>query len=219
MALYADVSYVNDAASTPRIVEESEGRTSGSSTISQSVKPQPWSKLKTTPEYISEISTIESEENNDTIRQAALRALTQLDVETALSTKAIAHLIRMHKETDIIHTRIRQRIEILKKIGEEEEEIAYNSNSEHDLWRFLKRLSFIKSPKLFLLDNGNLRAVWKGDGGKHIGLQFLGGEQIQFVIFSRRGEHNNMARIRGRNDFAGIVRQLDASAVGDVIYA
>ena len=56
-------------------------------------------------------------------------------------------------------------------------------------------------------------------GEKHIGLQFLGGEQIQFVIFSRRGEHNNMARIRGRDDFSGIARQLDASAVGDVIYA
>ena len=219
MFLDADVSHVNNAAFTPRIIiEVPEGRTSGSSTTSQSVEPQPWSKLKTTPEYISEISTIESKENNDTLRHAALRALTQLDVETAFSPKAIAHLIETHKETARIHTRIRQRIEFLKEIGEEEK-IAYNANSEHDLWRFLKRLLFIKSPKLFLLDNGNLRAVWKGDGGKHIGLQFLGGGQIQFVIFSRRGEHNNMARIRGRDDFAGIVRQLDASAIGDVIYA
>ena len=116
------------------------------------------------------------------------------------------------KETAGIHTRIQQRIELLKKIGEEEE-IAYNANSEQDLWRFLKRLSFIKSPKLFLLDNGNLRAVWKGDGGKHIGLQFLGGEQIQFVIFSRREGHSNMARIRGRDDFSGIARHLDASVI------
>ena len=122
------------------------------------------------------------------------------------------------KETAGIHTRIRQRIGLLKETGEEEE-IAYNTNAEQDLWRFLKRLSFIKSPTLFLLDNGNLRAVWKGDGRKHIGLQFLGGEQIQFVIFFRRSEHNKMARIRGRDNFAGIARQLDASAVGDVIYA
>ena len=219
MVFNAAVAYVNDAAFTPGIViEEPEGRTSGSSTISQSVEPQRWPTLKTTPAYISEISTIEPEENNDTLHQAVLRALTQLDVETAFSPKAIADLIKMHKETDVIHTRIRQRIELLKKIGEEEE-IAYNPNSEQDLWRFLKRLSFIKTPTLFLLDNGNLRAVWKGDGGKHIGLQFLGSEQIQFVIFSRRREHNNMARIRGRDDFAGITRQLDASAIGDVIYA
>ena len=219
MVLDATGAYVNDAAFTSGIViEEPEGRTSGSSTTSQILEPQRWSKLKTTSAYISEISTIESEENHDTLRQAALRALTQLDVETALSWKAIAHLIETHKETAGIHTSIRQRIELLKEIGEEEE-IAYNANSEQDLWRFLKRLSFIRSPKLFLLDNGNLRAVWKGDGGKHIGLQFLGGEQIQFVIFSKRGEHNNMARIRGRDDFAGIARQLDASAVGDVIYA
>lgn len=122
------------------------------------------------------------------------------------------------KETAGIHARIRQRIELLKKIGEEEE-IAYNANSEHDLWCFLKRLSFIKSPKIFSLDNGNLRAVWKGDGGKHIGLQFHGGEQIQFVIFSRRGERSNMARIRGRDDFGGTTRQLHASAIGDLIYA
>ena len=122
------------------------------------------------------------------------------------------------KETVGIHTRIRQRIELLKEIGEEEK-IAYNANSEQDLRRFLKRLSFIKNPKLFLLDNGNLRAVRKGDGGKHIGLQFLGGEQIRFVIFAGRVEHDNMARIRGRDDFAGIARQLDASAIGDVIHA
>ena len=218
MILDAAVAYVNDAAFTPRIViEEPEGRTSGSSTIFQSVELQRWPTLKTTTACISEISTIEPGENHDTLRQAVLRALTQLDVETALSPEAIADLIKMHEETTGIHTRIRQRIELLKEIGEEEK-IAYNANSEQDLWRFLKRLSFIKSPKLFLLDNGNLRAVWKGHGGKHIGLQFLGGGQIQFVIFSRRGEHN-MARIRGRDDFAGIARQLDASAIGDVIYA
>ena len=219
MILDATAAYVNDAAFTPRIViEEPEGRTSGSSTISQIVEPQRRPKLKTTPTDFSEIPTIESEENNDILRQAGLRDLTQLDVETAPSPKATEHLIETHKETAGIHARIRQRIELLKEIGEEEE-IAYNANSEQDLWRFLKRLSFIKSPKLFLLDNGNLRAVWKGDGGKHIGLQFLGDEQIQFVIFSKRGEHNNMARIRGRDDFAGIARQLDASAIGDVIYA
>ena len=219
MVFDADGAYVNDAAFTSGIViEEPKERTSGSSTTSQSVEPQRWSTLKTTPAYISEISTIEPEENNDTLHQAVLRALTQLDVETAFSPKAIADLIKMHKETAGIHTRIRQRIELLKEIGEEEK-IAYNVNSEQDLWHFLKRLSFIKTPTLFLLDNGNLRAVWKGDGGKHIGLQFLGSEQIQFVIFSRRREHNNMARIRGRDDFAGITRQLDASAIGDVIYA
>lgn len=219
MVLDVPVAYVNDAAFTLGIViEDPEGRTSGSSTISQSVESQRWPKLKTTPTDISGMPTIESEENNDTLHQTALRALTQLDVETALSRKAITHLIKMHKETAGIHAKIRQRIGLPKEIGEEEE-IAYNANSEQDLWRFLKRLSFIRSPKLFLLDNGNLRAVWKGDGGKHIGLQFLGGEQIQFVIFSRRGEHNNMARIRGRDDFGGITRQLDASAIGDVIYA
>lgn len=208
-----------DAAFTPGIViEELEGRTSSSSTISQSVELQRWPTLKTTPAYISEISTIELEENNDIPCQAVLRALTQLDFETTLSPKAIADLIKMHKETTEIHTRIRQRIELLKEIGEEEE-IAYNANSEQDLWRFLKRLSFIRSPKLFLRDNGNLRAVWKGDGGKHIGLQFLGGGQIQFVIFYRRGEHNNMERIGGRDDFAGIDSKLDALAIRDVIYA
>lgn len=219
MMLDAARAYVNDAAFTPGIViEELEGRTSSSSTISQSVELQRWPTLKTTPAYISEISTIELEENNDIPCQAVLRALTQLDFETTLSPKAIADLIKMHKETTEIHTRIRQRIELLKEIGEEEE-IAYNANSEQDLWRFLKRLSFIRSPKLFLRDNGNLRAVWKGDGGKHIGLQFLGGGQIQFVIFYRRGEHNNMERIGGRDDFAGIDSKLDALAIRDVIYA
>ena len=66
MILDATAAYVNAAVFTPRIViEEPEGRTSGSSTISQSVEPQRWPKLKTTPTDFSEISTIESEENND----------------------------------------------------------------------------------------------------------------------------------------------------------
>ena len=73
----------------------------------------------------------------------------------------------------------------------------YSETSERDLLAFLGAESRIRQPNIYLLDNGNLRAVWKNDAGDHVGLQFLGGDEVQFVIFKHR-MGQQPARVAGR---------------------
>lgn len=60
-----------------------------------------------------------------------------------------------------------------------------------------------KRPFITLLDNGNIRILWKNQEGEQIGLQFLGGKQVQYVLFALR-ENGIMARASGRDTINGV---------------
>ena len=60
------------------------------------------------------------------------------------------------------------------------------------------------------MDNGNLRAVWKGDDGSHLGLQFLGGHFGEYVIFKRRSEAMPVSHVSGVDTLDGISAQVVA---------
>ena len=85
-----------------------------------------------------------------------------------------------------------------------------NPESEADFWRFVKTARHFRKGNLVLIDNGNLRAVWKNEEGDHMGLQFLGGEMLQYVIFKRRPASSHISRVSGRDTFAGLMRQINA---------
>ena len=74
---------------------------------------------------------------------------------------------------------------------------------------FLNRMPQIRQAGLVLKENGNLRAIWKGEDGAHLGLQFISPESIQYVIFKRRRLASSMSRVAGRDTIEGIIRQLD----------
>jgi hypothetical protein len=94
-----------------------------------------------------------------------------------------------------------------------------NRASERDFWHFICSEPFIRKGNLVLMDNGNLRAVWKGDNGTHIGLQFLGGRIVQYVIFKRRGAAGAISRVAGRDNFEGVKRQIAAFDLRPLISA
>jgi hypothetical protein len=94
-----------------------------------------------------------------------------------------------------------------------------NAASERDFWRFIRAEPFIRKGNLVLMDNGNLRAVWKSEGGTHVGLQFLGGGTVQYVIFKRRAGAASISRVAGRDSFEGMKRQLTAFDLRSLIYA
>ena len=75
---------------------------------------------------------------------------------------------------------------------------------------FLDRMPQLRRAGLVLMENGNLRAIWKGENGSHLGLQFIGTESIQYVIFRRRRLGSSMSRVTGRDSIDGIIRQIDA---------
>jgi hypothetical protein len=81
-----------------------------------------------------------------------------------------------------------------------EDEEAFSDESERSLLEFLDGYGVAVRPLLALLDNGNLRAVWKDDFGQQIGVQFLGGKKVQFVLFVKRDAEMPYAQLFGRNN-------------------
>jgi hypothetical protein len=90
------------------------------------------------------------------------------------------------------------------------EQVTMSSRSASDLSSFLNIASVRRSPALYLLDNGNVRAVWKGGRDEQIGLQFLGGREVQFVLFSRRNDPEIAVRSCGRDTINGVLDQIQA---------
>lgn len=101
------------------------------------------------------------------------------------------------------------RINVLKEQAEVEG-YSLNETSATAFWDFFKKHPFLRRGRLVLLENGNLRAVWKGENEAHIGLQFLNDRLIQYVIFARRESDAPVSRVTGRDTMDGIMRQIDA---------
>jgi hypothetical protein len=95
--------------------------------------------------------------------------------------------------------------------------ITLNKASECDFWAFFRTLDFFRKGKLYILDNGNLRAVWKSKTGDHIGIQFLGNGTVQFVMFKQRNRASSVSRVAGRDTIDGVRRQLAAFELDDLI--
>lgn len=83
-----------------------------------------------------------------------------------------------------------------------------NGASEKDFWSFIRSSSFSRRAGLALMDNGNLRAVWKKEDSSHLGLHFLGERQVQYVIFKRRSGSRKISRTAGIDTFEGVKKQI-----------
>ena len=85
-----------------------------------------------------------------------------------------------------------------------------NESSEDDFKQFVRSRPYLRKGDLVLMDNGNLRAIWKDEQGGRLGLQFLGDDMVQYVIFWRRHADRAISRVAGRDSLEGIVQQIDA---------
>ena len=101
----------------------------------------------------------------------------------------------------------------------EDDDIQVNPASESDFWAFVGLGLFGSRASLVLLDNGNLRAVWKDDGGNHVGIQFLGNRMAQYVIFKRRPGTQEISRVAGRDTLEGVRCQLRAFDLASLVDA
>ncbi len=90
--------------------------------------------------------------------------------------------------------------------------------SEFDFWSFIELDTRLRKGNLVLMDNGNLRAVWKDDQKTHLGLQFLGGGMVQYVIFKQREATQSVSRVAGRDTFDGVKRQIKAFDLHALLY-
>ena len=90
--------------------------------------------------------------------------------------------------------------------------------SEIDFTHFVRSAPDIRRGNLVLMDNGNLRAIWKDQHGARLGLQFLGGRMVQYVIFKRRREEQLISRATGRDSLEGFERQIHAFELHSLLY-
>ena len=116
-----------------------------------------------------------------------------------------------------IYAAYASRIEVLKEQAALDG-YSLNPTSSDAFVEFLKNNPRIRRGRLVLMENGNLRAVWKGEKEAHIGLQFINNRSIQYVIFTRREPQSPVSRVSGRDTLDGIKRQIEAFDLDSVLY-
>ncbi|MCY4152017.1 MAG: hypothetical protein OXE94_07255 [Aestuariivita sp.] len=109
------------------------------------------------------------------------------------------------------------RISVLEEQAADEG-IFLNSRSRETFQVFFRSNPMIKLGELYLLENGNLRAIWKGDGASHVGLQFLENGLIQFVLFKQRHPDVPVSRRYGRDTPSGVLAQIFELKLDKVLY-
>lgn len=112
-------------------------------------------------------------------------------------------------------TKIESRLQDLRALSEDEGE-PYSQDSESALKAFLGKIAAKNRPYIALLDNGNLRALWKDLQGQQIGIQFLGDEHIQFVLFAKREGDMPMAKLFGQDIFSGLIKTIRANNLDEL---
>ena len=93
-----------------------------------------------------------------------------------------------------------------------------NNESLEGFAEFFNCNPFIRRGRLVLMENGNLRAVWKNEKQAHVGLQFLNKRTVQYVIFARREPSVATSRVTGTDTIKGVRKQIEAFELADLIY-
>ena len=98
----------------------------------------------------------------------------------------------------------------------DEDGIELSGASERDFLDFACTEPHTRTASLVLLDNGNLRAVWRM-GEQEVGLQFYGGGSVQYLI-SREGDDGNITHTAQRGTFGDFLAAIEGAGVGRLLY-
>lgn len=109
-----------------------------------------------------------------------------------------------------------ERVAELREYGEADG-ITLREESEAAFSSFIKSNAYARRASLVLLDNGNLRAIWKADDGSHVGVQFHGGEVASYVIFKRRDRGADISRVAGTDTLDGVRGQIRAFGLDELV--
>ena len=150
-----------------------------------------------------------SESASETIRES-FRLLVPLETHDG----GIEATVQQYRDTASAY---KDRIRVLKEQAEFDGYLL-SQPSKAAFLEFIERNPRIKRGRLLLMENGNLRAVWKGENGAHLGLQFRDRQSIQYVIFKQRKPSAPVSRVSGSDTMEGISRQIEAFDLGNVLY-
>jgi hypothetical protein len=98
-----------------------------------------------------------------------------------------------------------------------EELTPWSETSEASLRDFLSTYRRATRPMIVHLANGNLRAIWKQGRERHVGLQFMGPNDILYVMLGRRPGTDFVSQLAGRDSVEGVVGHLKSADLYDLI--
>lgn len=110
-----------------------------------------------------------------------------------------------------------ERIETLKELARDDGYDLHES-SYANFTNFLEKYPKLAHADLVLLENGNLRAIWKGQNGAEIGLQFLKDSRIQYVLFNKFGTNTAGLRPYGRGGFEETMNQIKKFDLDSIMF-
>jgi hypothetical protein len=95
------------------------------------------------------------------------------------------------------------------------DQVPFSNTSDIEFRNFIRLVPARARPAIFLRDNGNIRALWKNDDQEQIGLQFLGGGDVQFVILKRRpdGKLTAISGIANGDELLALIKAMRATAL------
>lgn len=136
---------------------------------------------------------------------------------TGFQAQLLPTLSKKKKELQQVLRAYKARVEYLRSEAELDG-IIVNEASERDFWSFFRSMSFLRKAGVILMDNGNLRAVWRGEDKSRIGLQFLGDQSIEYVIFKRRQGAKHISRAAGFDSLNGFKKLIQAFDLKTLVY-
>ena len=103
----------------------------------------------------------------------------------------------------------RNRIEVLRNYAALDS-FSVNEESEQDFWLFVGSISSPKKAGLALNGQWQPARHLEWEGGSQLGLQFLGHQLVQYVIFKRCQVTGDVSRVAGRETLERIKSRIHA---------
>jgi hypothetical protein len=122
-------------------------------------------------------------------------------------TKYLVAAAAQRRQRRTIEGQIEDRLRELRVDAQLEGE-PFSEESVVDLRQFIQSVGVTNGPAIFLMDNGNIRTLWRDADGQQVGLQVLGTRRVQFVIFSQRENPKMMMRAYGIDSLVEINARL-----------
>ncbi len=100
-----------------------------------------------------------------------------------------------------------------------EDQIPWSQDSADAANLFLSFFPKPHRPTIVLTNEGNLAAIWESGRDRHIALQFFGPYLVQYTLLSRRPGAHNRSTTSGRDTPNGVLQQIAALGLLDLLTA
>ncbi len=134
----------------------------------------------------------------------------------------LIHELKEEKRREEEEIRAENKIAFMKRIENlrgfaVEDGVEINPESEKDFFDFIKS-GEIKKKALVLTEEGNFEAIWRGEDGEYIALEFVGGNIIKYIMFSKRSSDSSRVQEVNSGSFDEVKDLLFELELTNLIY-